>query len=157
MPKVGDQKQKKWFQPCSNLHGKSWNNFFCIQPLTFKVKSRRPRAKKFAFSQAWSSKHKTWNLKAWLRQFFLCSTSYFQTLVPKVRGWTPKKLLDNSMHGDLGMVHSKKFAFSFLFSVLKVGGWEFIFLHWPCLELQTQSLKNQSVAKVIFFLSTSYF
>jgi hypothetical protein len=50
--KIGDQEQNVCFEPCLDLHAQSWNNFLCVQPLTFNVENRRPRAEKFDFNHA---------------------------------------------------------------------------------------------------------
>jgi hypothetical protein len=50
--KIGDQEQNICFEPCPDLHAQSWNNFFCVQPLTFNVENRKPRAKKFDLDHA---------------------------------------------------------------------------------------------------------
>jgi hypothetical protein len=51
------------------------------------------------------------------------------------------------------MAKAKHYAFDLLFIAPKIGGQELFFsFFWPCMELQAQSLKVQSMAKTKHFV-----
>jgi hypothetical protein len=51
------------------------------------------------------------------------------------------------------MAKAKHYAFDFLFTTSKIGGQKQIFFFfWPCMELQAQNLKVQSMAKAKHFV-----
>ncbi len=56
-------------------HGRG--NFFGTPPPTFSAKSKRTKPKKNDLNHVQNSKHKTYKLKMWPKQFFLLLASYF--------------------------------------------------------------------------------